>query len=132
MISIDTNVLVRFLTQDDREQCRKIDNILVKCQKNSTIIYVPDLVIIETIWVLESAYGFKKTEVIEAIGKVLLAAFLEFEDLSLLLRTQGYYQSGKADFSDYYIQCKAQKAGCIQLLTFDKAFAQSSSFCKIL
>ncbi|MBF0441228.1 MAG: type II toxin-antitoxin system VapC family toxin [Oligoflexales bacterium] len=131
MISIDTNILVRFLTQDDKEQCRKIDRFLEKCRKNNEIIYVADLVVIETIWVLESAYGFGKAEVMAAIGRVLLASFLEFEDLSLLLRVQSFYQNGSADFSDYYIQCKAQKAGCMHLFTFDKVFAKSP-FCKTL
>lgn len=132
MISIDTNILVRFLTQDDKEQCRKIDHLFQKCKKSGEIIYVSDLVIIETVWVLESAYKLKKAEVIAAVEKVLLAAFLDFEDLSLLLRTQELYLAGKADLSDYYIQCKAQKAGCTQLLSFDKAFVQSSNFCQSL
>ncbi len=130
MISIDTNVLVRFLTQDDKDQCRRIDQLLEKSIKGGEIIYVSDLVVIETVWVLESAYKLKKAEVLDAVGKVLLAAFLDFEDLSLLLRAQVLYLGGKADFSDYYIQCKAQKAGCTRLLTFDRAFAQSSTFCK--
>lgn len=130
MIAIDTNVLVRFLTQDDEAQCRKIDRLFEKSKRSGELVFVPDLVIVETIWVLESAYKLKKAEVVEAVGKVLLAAFLEFEDLSILLRAQTLYLAGKADFSDYYIQCRAQKAGCSQLFTFDRALVHDSSFSK--
>lgn len=80
MTGLDTNVLVRYLAQDDEGQLRAVLAMLLK--KNTTF-FVPDLVLVEVDWVLTSLYDWTPDEVAEAFGRLLTVHNLIFEDEGL-------------------------------------------------
>ena len=66
MVAVDTNIIVRLLTQDDEAQYQKSLEIF-----QTQTIFIPDTVILETEWVLRFAYKFKRIEICTALRKVL-------------------------------------------------------------
>jgi predicted nucleic-acid-binding protein len=123
MIGLDTNVLVRYITQDHPEQSKlATDYIEKKCTANSPG-YVNHIVICELIWVLNRAYRFEKNIVSEVIGKILLSSELVVEDSDTVWQALEAYKSESADFADYLISIKNHSAGCVTTSTFDKAAA---------
>jgi len=79
MKAIDTNVLVRFLVNDDRVQSANVRQLFVTAEKERAVFYVLLLVLLETICVLESAYQVKHSDMIETISELLLMPVLQFE-----------------------------------------------------
>ncbi|MCA1809755.1 MAG: type II toxin-antitoxin system VapC family toxin [Lentisphaerae bacterium] len=118
MISIDTNVLVRFLVRDDAEQFQKAVSLF-----NSTEIYIPDTVFLETEWVLRFAYGYNVCAVSKAFRDLLGLSQVHVADV-VCLRSAVEWHADGLDFAD------ALHLSCSQdidtLATFDKAFARRS------
>ena len=120
MISIDTNILVRFLTQDEPTQSKKVNKLFESCAQNRISIFVSSVVIIESIWVLESAFKMAKTDVCMAMTKVLQGDLFTFKNQTVLMKAMMFYENNPADFSDYFILLSSESAGCKELKTFDK------------
>ncbi len=68
---LDTNILIRFLVQDDQEQATKVLHLFSKAEQLNQSLYVPLLVIFEVIWVLQSAYNTSRQDIILAITNLL-------------------------------------------------------------
>jgi predicted nucleic-acid-binding protein len=120
MIGLDSNVLVRYLTQDDPAQSRKANQVVEESLRAGETLYLNHVVMCEMNWVLARAYGYDRAELADAIEKMLSAAQFEFEDKNALWQAlAGFRQSG-ADFADCLIGAKNISAGCTFTLTFDK------------
>jgi predicted nucleic-acid-binding protein len=74
MIGIDTNFLVRYLTQDDGSQARKVDAFLDSAIEEGTRLHVDDVVLCELVWVLRAAYRLGKPAISEALDRVISTA----------------------------------------------------------
>ena len=116
MTGIDTNVLVRYLAQDDEEQLRAVLAMLLK--KNATF-FVPDLVLVEVDWVLSTLYQWTPDEVAEAFGRLLTVHNLIFEDEGRIRGALRALRQG-ADLSDELIVDRCRDMGCKSLSSFDK------------
>ena len=116
MTGLDTNVLVRYLAQDDEAQLRTVLALLLK--KGATF-FVPDLVLIETDWVLRSLYEWTTDEIAEAFGRLLSVHNLAFEDEGRIRGVLHALRRG-ADFSDELIVDRCRETGCKSVATFDK------------
>ncbi len=120
MIALDTNVLVRFLVRDDKKQSQIVDARLKKAEAKRERLFIPLVVILETIWVLDSAYGMSRDEILDSIEDLMQMPILEFEAdqvlTNLLLSSKRY----KTDLSDLLIAHAAEAAGCDEIITFDK------------
>ena len=116
MTGIDTNVLVRYLAQDDEEQLRAVLTMLLK--KNATF-FVPDLVLVEVDWVLSTLYDWTPEEVAEAFGRLLTVHNLIFEDEGRIRAALRALRQG-ADLSDELIVDRCRDMGCKSLASFDK------------
>jgi len=81
MIALDTNILVRLLVKDDDEQSRIVFKRFKKAEKNSEILFVPLLVVLELIWVLDSVYDCNREEIVNAIEKLTMMPIIRFEKL---------------------------------------------------
>jgi predicted nucleic-acid-binding protein len=128
MKGIDTNILIRFLVGDDELQTEKVYNIFKKAEINKKELFVPLLVIIELIWVLESVYEITRSEILGSINALLLMPILKFEHQSAL---QQFIKSGvgsKYDLSDLLIAHSAREQGCESVLTFDKKASRCDLF----
>ena len=79
MKGIDTNILIRFLIGDDELQAKKVYNIFKKAESEKDELFVPLLVILELIWVLESVYAIHRTEILESMRELTLMPILKFE-----------------------------------------------------
>lgn len=127
MLALDTNVLVRYVVQDDKAQA----NLATKAVESLTPdapAFIPCIVLCEFNWVLQSAYGISKKDRIAALQKILSVAVFSIEQLDACLQAVRLYETGPADFSDYLIRQISKKEGCEVVLTFDKNALKSESF----
>ena len=128
MKGIDTNILIRFLVGDDKQQAEKVYNIFKKIEVDKKELFVPLLVILELIWVLESVYEISRTEILDTISDLLLMPILKFEHQSALQQFTHAGQGNKYDLSDLLIAYSAKAQGCETVLTFDKRASEFQLF----
>ena len=123
MIAVDTNVIVRFLVRDDEKQAAAARRRLKQAEGNRERLFVPVLVVLETIWVLESAYDKSRTEILDAIQAMRQMPVFDFEADGVIERLLNDGRKYKADLADILIAHAAQAAGCDAGVTFDKTAA---------
>lgn len=128
MIGLDTNVLVRYLTQDDTGQARRVDAFLANAIEEGSRLYIDDIVLCETVWVLRGAYRLGKPAIIEVLDKVASTAMFSFDDRESLRGAIVDYRQGSGDFADYMIGRRNARAGCDHTVTFDRALSNETSF----
>ena len=103
MKGIDTNILIRFLIGDDEQQAEKVYHIFKKTESEKSELFVPLLVVLELIWVLESVYAIPRTEILDSISELLLMPILKFEHQSLLQQFTLSAKANRYDLSDLLI-----------------------------
>lgn len=122
MIGIDTNVLVRFLVQDDPAQARAATRLFASLTETRPA-YLPREVVLETVWVLERAYKFSRADISKAIDGLLEAREVVLEAADQIGRAVDRYVKGGPGFADHLIMVIAHSAGCETVFTFDKRAA---------
>jgi predicted nucleic-acid-binding protein len=128
MIALDTNVLVRFLVEDDEEQCRRARRVIDDAVQRDTDLFIGDVVMCETVWVLTAAYRFSRAEVADVLSRLLRAKQVVFASSDRLARSLDAFRNGKGDFADYLIREHAAAAGCTTVMTFDRALLKERGF----
>ena len=131
MKAIDTNVLVRFLVDDDPVQAQQVRTLFATAEQQREAYFVPLLVVLETIWVLESGYQIQRDELIDALGDLLLMPVLKFEQHKALRQVLLHAKDTNIDLPDALIAQSARAQGCETVLTFDKKAARSDGFASI-
>ncbi len=116
MISLDTNVLVRYFAQDDEVQLRKVRKML---DRKDATFFICDLVFVETDWVLQSRYEWSCVEVAECFDRLTMIHNLSFENESRLRVAIDALRDG-ADLADELIVGASHAHGAKSLATFDK------------
>jgi len=119
MIGIDTNVLVRYIVQDDEQQAAVATRCIESCSVE-TPGWISVIVLCETVWVLSRAYGYDKMTVQSVLQRIFLACELAVEQQKYAWSALRDYAQGNADFSDYLIMHLNRFAGCEYTVTFDK------------
>ena len=121
MAALDTNVLVRWLTNDDSKQSAVVASLLEATAKNDERLFVPVTVMLETEWVLRSRYRFDKPSVTAALDSLLCVAELEFQSEPALEQSLWLFkQAGAPDFADCLHIALVSQARQGPLLTFDE------------
>lgn len=116
MIGLDTNILIRYLTQDDEQQWQQAVTLIQQNQPG----FIANIVLCELVWVLRGGnYGFSKDEIIHTLETMLHSAAFEFESRSNVDQALQRYKEGRADFSDYLIGVIARQVGCTETVSFD-------------
>ncbi len=128
MKGIDTNILVRFLVGDDAVQAEKVYKIFKKAETVKDELFVPLLVVLELIWVLESVYEIPRTEILDSICELLLMPILQFEHQSTVHQFIQNAQGNRYDLSDLLIVYSAKEQGCDSVITFDKKASKHKLF----
>ncbi len=128
MKGVDTNILIRFLTGDDELQTKKVYKIFKKVESEKSELFVSLLVVLETIWVLESVYKTSRADILDALSELLLMPILKFEHQSALQQFTYSAQGNKYDLSDLLIAHSAKAQGCEIVLTFDKKASKFKLF----
>jgi predicted nucleic-acid-binding protein len=128
MKALDTNVLVRFLVKDDEQQAKAVYRIFKQTESKAGVFFVPTLVALETVWVLDSVYETTRQEILDAIDELMLMPILEFEAQSAIRSFISSARENKTDLSDLLIAHCAKYSGCASVITFDKRAAKFELF----
>jgi predicted nucleic-acid-binding protein len=128
MKALDANVLVRFLVKDDEPQAKKVYTLFKQAETDKNYFYVPLLVVLETIWVLDSVYEIPRKEILDSINEILMMPILKLEAQPTIQRFIFLARENKIDLSDILIACAAKISGCEKILTFDKRASKFELF----
>ena len=123
MIALDTNVLVRFLTQDDDAQFQIAADLIEGCTRDVPG-YVCREVMIELVWVLERAYKYSREEIAEVLLSIVTASQLAVENAQDIGSVVNLYRKEGYDFADLMIRQAAQRTENRVLKTFDQKLAR--------
>ncbi|TPW15532.1 MAG: hypothetical protein FD130_1187 [Halothiobacillaceae bacterium] len=125
MIGIDTNLLVRYIAQDDPLQSSRATRFIENECSASVPGFIGLIVLAEVVWVSESCYQATREEVAEIVRRLLSIKQLVVQDTNIAWQALRLFESSKADFADCLIERTANAAGCEQIMTFDKKAAKS-------
>lgn len=128
MKALDTNLIVRFLVADDLSQAEAVRVIFLQAEQNKDVFFVPVLVLLETIWVLESAYSMQREDIIKALQGLTRMPILAFESSSAVHLFLSLAERNRGDLPDLLIGSCARQAGCDSVLTFDKKAGRTELF----
>ena len=128
MIALDTNVLVRFLVEDDEQQTTQAKQLIANIIITNGSIFLSDIVVAETIWVLGRSYRFGRKEIASVLNRLLIARHVVFSSSDEITKALDAFENGKADFADYLIREQARKTGCKQIATFDRKLLTEDDF----
>lgn len=129
MRGVDTNVLVRYLTQDDPAQFAQAAELMNRLEAAGERVYINSVVLSELVWVLSGArYRFSRSAIAETIEQLLVIPLFELEDRDQVVAAVADYRDGSADFADYLIGRKNLGVGCERTATFDSHLAGLRAF----
>lgn len=128
MIGLDTNVLVRYLTQDDPAQSALANALVERELSASEPGIIGHIVLCEVAWVLSRAYGYAREQVADALSALLTCREFRVESPDLAVLALQDYRRGAADFSDCLLGRAHQRLGATHTATFDRKAAQAQQF----
>lgn len=123
MKGLDTNVLVRYLVQDDPQQAKRAERYI-----EDGLCYINHIVLCEFVWVLDAAYKFERNVIGGVLEQILVTAEFDIEDRDLAHAAVTDFQRTKADFADCLISRRNAAAGCESTGTFDKGVKGIAGF----
>jgi predicted nucleic-acid-binding protein len=121
---VDTNVLAHYLLRDDAAQAARAAQELERDDR----FFIGSIVLCELVWVLETGYNFKRSEIATAIEKILATAQFEVEDKDLALSALQDFRRTLADFSDCLIGRGNRAVGVAETVTFDRTLKGLEGF----
>lgn len=128
MIGLDTNVILRYLLQDDEVQGEKASRAIGQAAARNEPLFVSIVVLCEALWVLESAYDYHKPERVTVLDQLLETNGFEIEQRDLVRAALDDYRASKADFSDCLIGRTNEAHGCRHTLTFERPLKALDTF----
>ena len=123
MISVDTNVLVRYLVGDDAEQANAARALLERLTPVRPG-FVCREVAIEVVWVLERAYEFTRVQIADVLVELIATDSILVEVADDIARAAHRYRQGGVGFADLMILSAAEREGASPLHTFDRQLAR--------
>ena len=128
MIGLDTNVMVRYLTQDDPVQSRRATQIFDHQLTTLEPGFLSVVTMVETVWVLDRAYGFIDQEIAAALERMIQTDVLLIENEQEVFTAMTALKQGRGTFADALIAALGAKAGCKHTLTFDQKALRLAGF----
>ena len=128
MTGLDTNVVVRLLTQDDPAKLERAMKAIGEQCSMGDPGWINCIVLVEVVRVLSSAYRYARGEIVVAIEKLLQVRELEIQFVDEAWEALHLYRDHPADFSDYYLAAINREKGCRTTLTFDGKAGRSGLF----
>jgi len=120
---LDTNVLARYIMQDEPAQSAKA-TAMIESLTAADPGYIPLVCVVELYWVLTSCYALSDAQVASALEALVRTKQFVVERADVVVRALRVFQAGKADWPDCLIERSAAHAGCSQTVTFDKGAAR--------
>jgi predicted nucleic-acid-binding protein len=128
MTGLDTNVLVRYLVQDDVSQAKAADTVIEGAAGRGERLFLASITLCELVWVLESAYGYGRTEIVPTLEQITRTADFELEHAEYVRAALVLYRDTTADFADALVGEINLAAGCDTTITFDKGLKRLARF----
>ena len=128
MIGLDSNVLVRYVVQDDVDQAQAATALIEGECTDESPGHVDAVVLAEVVWVLTSAYGFPKESIVRVIHQLLRTTEIKIENSDAAWAALRQFEAGTADFADHLIAWRNRAAGCRVTYTFDRRAARERHF----
>ena len=123
MIGLDTNVLVRYIAQDDPKQSPKATHLIESLTVDAPG-YVSVVSVVELVWVLTGCYASTKGEICEVLETLLRTKEIIVAHTDTVWKALRLFKEGRADFADCMIERSANEAGCGYTATFDRDAAK--------
>jgi predicted nucleic acid-binding protein len=120
---LDTNVLVRHLTGDPPALARRATAFLRQAEE----LLLPDLIVAEVVYVLESFYEVERPRVVELVRAIVGFPAIVVLDAPLLLRALEVYETERLDFAEAYLVASAEASGVETIASFDRAIDRVST-----
>ncbi len=124
MPGLDTNVLVRWIMDDDPRQATRVQRLFEEVREQRSSLFVPSTVTLELEWVLRSRYELDKPTVLGAFNALLETQELDFQDEPAFERALSLYRQSSADFADCMHAGQCGSAGRAPMITFDDTAAR--------
>jgi predicted nucleic-acid-binding protein len=125
LIGIDTNVLVRYLAQDDEHQS-PLATRAIEALTADRPGFITTVVLVETVWVLTRAYKMARPQIADIVALLLRSRELVVEQAAAAHLAHATFQATQADFADALIAHGGRLAGCRETVTFDQAAAKDA------
>ncbi len=119
-IFVDTNVFIRYLTNDDPVKADRVELLLQQAAKGEVLLLTSEIVMAEVVWVLESFYGLKNKVIAPMITAILATSGLEVLNAPLVEKAIDHYQNHNIDFIDGYIAAVMAQKGIDKIFSYDK------------
>lgn len=132
MIGIDTNVLVRYLAQDNKTQSAKSSRFIETKLTDKEPGYINHIVLIETVWVLESCYDTDKVNILNVLEQLASTRQLSLQKAELVHKALRLFSTTNIDFSDALLAMVNEDNGCEFTVTFDKKASKIKPFSPML
>ena len=128
MIGLDTNILVRYLAQDDPVQSPKATELIERQLTEENPGFLSVVAMVETAWILDRAYGLAADEIAAAIERMLQADVLVVDNEQEVFTAMIALKEGHGSFADALIGGLGARAGCTRTLTFDQKASRLAGF----
>ena len=128
MIGLDTNVLIRYLAQDDTVQSSRANESIERKLTEANPGFVSVLAIAEAVWVLERRYGLAPEQIAAAIERMLEADTLLVDHEQEVFTAMTSLKEGHGSFADALIGALGASAGCSHTVTFDQKALKLRNF----
>lgn len=120
MPTLDTNVLIRYLVQDDPKQARAAEKFIIQFANSEATLFIPISVTLESEWVLRSVYLFSKKSIIEVFISLLETREMQFQDEASVERAIFLFREHNVDFADCLHVATAFTHDYLPMMSFDK------------
>jgi predicted nucleic-acid-binding protein len=128
MIGLDTNVLVRYLVQDDTAQARAAAATLEGAASRGETLFLAAITLCELVWVLESAYGRSRAAIAAALEQIARTGDFTLEHADHVRGAVAAYKMTTADFADALVGRINEAVGCAHTVTFDRGMKRLPQF----
>jgi predicted nucleic-acid-binding protein len=125
VIGLDTNVLLRFFAQDDKQQSPLADATMASLTTRNPG-WIAVATVLEFVWAMSKSMRFPKPVVCNAIDRMLTLDTIVIEQEEIVSSAVQQYRSTRADFADCLIAASARAAGCSKTVTFDRIAARDT------
>ena len=128
MIGIDTNVIVRYIVQDDPIQSKAATRLIEQSCNIDNPGFINQIVMCELVWVLRRSYKLDKASICKVIEQIIRTDRFLIEDIQLVWKALQAFKESKADFADCLLGQKNLQAGCDYTATLDDAASRLTGY----
>jgi predicted nucleic-acid-binding protein len=128
LIGLDTNVVIRYLVQDDKKQSAAATRFIEKTLTTDAPGYINHTSLCEIVWVLQRCYGVTRPQIREIVEGLLTTKQFNVENVEVTWKALRAFAASKADFCDALISQVNIHHGCEYTVTFDKKAASLPGF----